>query len=108
MAYTYAKKEIEDEYTRGNFDLLQRAMDEMAFNFPMQFIEIDIQQAVTKKPIKHTLGVAPKDVFLTRKTGAGDLTFLYEDFDKEFIYVSTTGAVKARFFVGTYVGRGFR
>lgn len=62
--------------------------------------------AVTKARVRHNLAVVPKDIVLTFKTGAGNVSFDYEDFDGEYIRVTTTGAAKIRFLAGTVVGGG--
>jgi len=95
---------IKDESTQQALENLQDYLDVQAFIKPeWQFFERDFAAAVTNERIKHTLGGLPKDIILTSKIGAGSVTFEYEDFTKDFIIVSTSGAAKIRFFVGTYV-----
>lgn len=95
---------LEDENTQDALENLQDFLAGQPFIEPeWQFYEREYTSAVTDAQIKHTLGGVPKDIILTSKIGAGSVTFEYEDFTKDFIVVSTTGAAKIRFFAGTFV-----
>lgn len=101
-------KDIKDEYVREAFEFLRDFFNPHPLSGTYwEFHEKEFTAAVTNERIAHTLGGVPKDIILTSKTGAGSVTFEYEDFDRNFIYVSTTGAAKIRFMAGSYV-RGRR
>lgn len=67
-----------------------------------QFKEVDISGSVTNHPIAHSLGFKPKDIVLLHNGSPVTVTFEYEDFDKNHVYVTTNGSTKLRFFVGQY------
>lgn len=95
---------IEDRYVREALEnLTQYLRKEPFIDTEWQFFEKEYTAAITDDQIAHTLGGVPKDIILTSKIGAGSVTFEYEDFTKNFIVVSTTGAATIRFFAGTYV-----
>jgi len=97
-------KEISDLYTRTNFQNLVDFFSQQNQFAGFNFLEINESGPVTNKLIAHGLGYIPKDISLTRNTGAGTITFNYGSFDKTNISYSTTGAVNARFYVGTHNG----
>lgn len=95
--------EIQDPIARENFDRLMRAARETAMSgFYGKFLEFTTAIAVTARAIPHGLAFIPKDVIQTSLTGAGAVTWLYATFDREFVYLTTTGACVVRAFVGTY------
>lgn len=67
-------------------------------------IEFETDAAVTNLKISHGLGFVPKDIVRTKLVGVGSLTFNHDQFDTSFLDVTTTGAVRFRGFVGTYIG----
>lgn len=67
-----------------------------------KFFEIVVTGTVTNKKIPHSLGFLPKDVIQTSKTGAGSLTWNYDQFDATNLDITTTGACVVRAFVGRY------
>lgn len=66
------------------------------------FFEITVTGAVTNKKIPHSLGFQPKDVIQTSKTGAGSLTWNYDQFDVTNLDITTTGSCVVRAFIGRY------
>lgn len=97
-----AIKEIQDIIVRTNFQSLADyfRIQNQFLNF--KFTELNISSAVTAQPIPHTLGVIPQDIVVAKITGAGTATFLHGMFSNKYMYISTTGACRIRFFYGTY------
>lgn len=95
--------EIKDEYTRRNFEFLQKLLN----TFPLylasfQFVELEFDAAVSLFEYKHNLGFIPKDVIQTSLIGTGTVTWVYDQFDKENLIVTATGPCTVRAFVGSY------
>lgn len=100
-------KEIVDIYIRENFQKLSNFLSEQKIlRGQWAFINISESGVVTQKPYSHGQKFVPKDVILTSSIGAGTLSFNYALFDEKYIYITTTGAVNARAFVGRYDERG--
>lgn len=96
-------EEIEDPMVRDNFQRLQRSLGEFAIlKGKWRFIDLTFTAAVTDYRYPHGLGFIPKDVIQTRLTGAGSLTWNYDDFTRDYIYITTTDACRVRAFVGSY------
>lgn len=100
-------KEITDTYVRENFQKLTNFLsNQKILNGQWAFLTISETVAVTNKAYQHGLKFTPKDVISTSITGVGALTFNYAQFDEKYIYITTTGAIEARAFVGLYDERG--
>ena len=95
-------QQISDLYTRQNFTNLQAYFATQNQMVGFQFFEINETNAVTSKNLAHTLGIIPKDIVHTLITGAGKLTWNYSLFSTTAVNYTTTGAIRVRFFVGTY------
>jgi hypothetical protein len=95
--------EILDRMTRRNFEGLEQNLraQEVA-KFDWKKMDIEVPAASTNLLIAHDLGYVPQDVIVTRQTGTGAITFLYEDFTDKFLVVTTTGPVTVRALVGAY------
>lgn len=94
---------LEDEKTK---EVLRRFIDYFETQNQMQdfvHLEIKTDTAQTNLKVRHNLGFIPKDVIKCKKVGAGDITMNYDKFDKDFLDVTTTGAVRLRVFVGTFI-----
>jgi hypothetical protein len=53
----------------------------------------------------HKLGFVPEDVIQTSLRGAGAVTWNYDQFNRDYLDVTTTGACVVRAFVGLYGGK---
>lgn len=95
-------KEIADLHLRTNFQNLDRYYREQNQLLDFAFLEIRESAAVTHKKLRHGLGRAPLDLLRSSVTGPGKITFYRSRFDDESIDYSTDGAVRVRFFAGTY------
>jgi hypothetical protein len=93
--------QIEDENVRKNFENILSHLERLGNLNGFGHLEFEVTKAVTNHKIRHGLDHVPKDVIITGSEGAGTVTLNREKFDKKFIDVSTTGAVKVRLFVGT-------
>lgn len=100
MNVKFALQKLEYDDLRTNFQLIQEVLRTQKLLQTWEFFDVSVDAATTAKKIRHGLGVVPKDIITTRLTGV--LTFDYDLFDKQFIYLTTTGPARARFFVGTY------
>lgn len=96
-------REITDFYVKENFEAISRWVREQnILRGEWKFVEVSVDGAVTEKKIKHGLNCIPKDIIQTYKVGAGSATWEYDKFDREFIYLTTTGQCVVRAFVGLY------
>lgn len=102
MEFKFLLKEMDEDSIKQNFELVQSKFKDQKLLMEWEFFDISFDAAVTDRMFKHNLGYQPKDVLVTRLTGPGALTFEYDKFNQSFIKITTTGACRARFFVGTY------
>ena len=94
-------KDISDVYVRDNFFRLKKFLDDqILFEASFEFFEIDIKIANAKYPIKHGLPFTPTDIIFLAVQGDYNFYFRYSDFDKENIYVKTSGPCVLRFLAG--------
>lgn len=97
---------VEDLLAQENFVRIEEYLNSQSIlKGAWQFFDIDLDQAYTKKPFAHLFKFIPKDVIQTYKSGVGDITWEYDSFDRNCIYVTSTAAVKVRAFVGLYTER---
>lgn len=66
-----------------------------------KFKEETIQGAQSNYKIRHNYGNVPKDIIVLNVTG-GSVTFLYGNFDRDYLYVNTTASTTVRFLYGRY------
>ena len=66
-----------------------------------KFFTLELQRAETNYKFKHGLTFIPQDVIITSTIGSGLVTLNYELFDKTYIDLTTTNAVKLRFYLGS-------
>ena len=93
---------VQDEASRDNFDVIQQRIEDNALlKFDAKFLIFSVNASGTHL-IGHGLTGKPLDLLVTAKTGSGNYTFLFDEFDKTYIKLSTTGPVKIRCFVGTF------
>lgn len=96
-------EDLEDPDIRENFKRLQDYLKaEPVLKGQFNFFEIKVDSAVTLQKFAHNLGFAPQDVIQTSIIGTGQLTWNYENFDRNYIVFTTTGPCKVRVFVGNY------
>lgn len=95
--------EIQDEYSRENF---RRIQIEHAAN-PLtksrfRVVEVILTGALTNFKALHGLNFVPKDIILTRLTGAGQLTVNYDKTDSTSLDLTSTAACVARLLCGSF------
>lgn len=95
-------KEIPDLYARTNFKNLQDYFRNQNQLLDFKFIEVIFDEATESLPINHGLKFIPKDIIQTHISGTGVVTFKYAEFDTTYLYASSTGPARIRFYVGTY------
>ena len=96
-------EQIEDEFSREALQYYWEFLQAVPFlqtNF--QFFELDFGGVVSNEKVKHSLGFQPLDIIVTSSIGAGTATFNYDKFTSTTLDITTSGAVKVRFFGGRY------
>ncbi len=93
------KDEIAQENFRRLFDFL-KANALLAGQF--ELLEFSTKGAVTDLKVPHGLGIVPVDVIETSNLGSGLVTYMYNEFARDFIKITTTGPVTVRAFIGRY------
>lgn len=101
-APTMEINQVEDFYSKKNFQSLAAYHREQGQLDGFKFFEITIDDAKEDFKFQHNLGFVPRDVIVTRCTGSGTVTFNYEKFSEQSLSITTTGSVRIRCFVGTY------
>lgn len=96
-------KEITDPAIQENFIRLKRELEaQPILQGNWQFYEVEIDTATAKFPYKHHLSFIPKDVVLLSVIGNYNVYFNYVDFDINNIFITTAGACRIRFLVGSF------
>jgi hypothetical protein len=97
------KELIPDENVRNCFRVIEEEINQKQPLLKGNWARLDltIEKAVTAYKFKHNLGFIPTDVFVTYADNSG-YTLLYSQFDKDYIYITTTGANTLRGFMGRY------
>lgn len=91
---------VDDVKIRDAFRAIQGVINgSQVVEAGLVMIPIEIKGAVTKMQVAHNLGYVPTDIIVSRSIGATH-TFNWELFTNEFLYITTTGAVSLRCFVG--------
>lgn len=94
-------KDITDRYIRENFVRLGKFLNGQSFlGGDFTFVEVEIIQADANFRYKHGLPFIPTDVVLTAIEGDHRVYFKYQNFDRDFVYISATGPCRLRFFLG--------
>lgn len=94
-------KDIEDKYVRENFRRLTEFVnDQVFFEGNFEFFEVDIKSADSNFKVKHSLKFIPQDIFFLAVSGDHNFYFKYQDFDRNFIYISANGPCVVRFLAG--------
>lgn len=98
-------KEIEDEYSRENFLNINNENINNIFNkAKFRFIEITVSAAESNKKVLHGLNFQPLDVIQlsVRENDTTNVTWHYDSFDREAIYITTDGPCIIRAYLGRY------
>lgn len=94
-------KDIEDKYVRENFFRISKFFKESVFNEGnFEFFQVDIKAQNLNFKVKHSLKFIPQDVFFLAVEGDHNFYFKYQDFDRDFIYISANGPCVIRFIAG--------
>lgn len=93
--------DIKDPVIRRNFQNLLDYFQNQNQLQDFQFLEVNLTEATANKKFNHSLKIIPKDVFVTRVTGVGSVTFNFSLFSETQLDISSTGACRVRFFYGT-------
>lgn len=100
-------KDIEDKYVRENFFRVSKFLkDQVFFDGSFDFYEVDIPQANLNFAVRHGLKFIPTDVFFLAVDGDHNFYFKYQDFDRDFIYISANGPCVIRFIAGRLTDTG--
>jgi hypothetical protein len=99
---TLSVKEIQDVYLRQNFQALVNYFTSQNQLLNFNFFDLSFSGVVQNQKQAHGLNVIPKDILVAQITGAGNVTFNVGLFDSNNLDISTTGACRVRFFVGSY------
>lgn len=95
-------KEVSDFYIRKNFDNLANYFNEENQFIGFKFFDLVFTEAEENRLISHGFNYTPQDVVVTKIVGTGEVTFNHGLFDGTNINLSASGALRVRFFVGTY------
>lgn len=97
------RKEVKDEFSQENFKRIQDYFTGLALDrCNLEFFEVEYAGAVTAAPHPHQLKFIPKDVILLHNLTNTSVTFLYDQFDRTNIYITTGAATTLRFLLGRY------
>lgn len=99
---TLTTKEITDQYVKQNFDTLNKYFSAQNQFLNFRFFEQVFSGSVSGFILAHGLGFTPQDIVLTKLIGPGAVTFNHGAFTTSNISLSTSGACRVRFYVGTY------
>jgi len=95
--------QIEDVETRENFKKLSDVFEtNPIFNTNWRLYDLEFTAAETRT-IYHKLGYRPIDLIETFKTGAGSVSYNFDNFTNEVISVTSTGAARVRFIIGRMI-----
>lgn len=102
-SFNLFQKEIDDEHIQENFRRLQYGLNDLALlKGQFKFFKFSFDTAAASKRIPHNLGFAPKDVLQTSVTNGASVTWEYDSFDRDYIYITTSAACDVRAFIGRY------
>ena len=94
-------KDIADEFVRENFDRITEWTKDLAILKPKwKFFEVAL--AAGNVRFLHRLGFRPKDIILLSVTKSESVIFHYDDFTKDHLSLTASGACTVRFFAGSY------
>lgn len=94
-------KDIDDPYSRENFFRLKNFLSgQVLFEGDFKLFDISIPEKSTPFKVAHGLSFIPADVIPLSAVGNLNYFFRYQEFTKEFIYITTDGPVRLRFLAG--------
>ncbi len=94
-------KDIEDQYSRENFFRLRKFIGEQVlFDGDFKLFDITVNSKQTSFKVLHGLTFIPSDILQLSAEGDQNYYFKTQNFDKNYIYISTNGPVKIRFLAG--------
>ena len=102
VPYLYVSEISEDTYVRKNFENLVNYFQANNQLVGFRFFSQTFSAAVKNFKIAHGLGFIPQDLIITSATGSGTVQFNRGLWDKNNLDLTTTGACRIRFFIGTY------
>jgi hypothetical protein len=94
-------KDVKDEYAQENFFRLRNFLGEQVlFDGDFKLFDITIPKKDDNFKVLHGLTFTPADIISL--SGAGDLNyyFKFQNFDKQYMYISAHGPVRIRFLAG--------
>jgi hypothetical protein len=97
-----ATKEIQDIYVKKNFDNMVAYFKAQNQLLNFRFFDLVFSSATSNFLVAHGFTYIPQDVLVTKIIGPGTVTFNYGLFDGTNVNITTSGACRVRFFVGTY------
>lgn len=95
-------QQIQDSYTQKNFVNLQQYFQTQNQLLNFSFFDLSFTAAVSNKKFPHGFSYAPVDILVLKISGSGTVQFNTGLFDATNMNISTTGACRVRFLVGTY------
>jgi hypothetical protein len=95
-------RNVTEKWLRDNFDAIQSYVNGKKILQDWDFFDVTFSAAITAREIRHSLGSIPMDILQTYKVGSGNVTYLYESFTKDSLYITTDGPCRIRFFAGSY------
>lgn len=99
------KKEIDNQYAQENFVRVEDYLNaEPLLKSQFKFFEMSLSSPSYPATVayKHDLGFLPKDALVTSAKGSGSFALEYAQFSPTHIYLTITGPVSLRMFLGTY------
>lgn len=98
-------RDVGDLVLKRNFQNLVEYFATQSQLIDFQFLEYEFSGYQTGVKVRHSLGYTPKDVIVSHLSGSGLVTFNYDQFDSNFVVISSTGPALVRFFTGTQSNR---
>ena len=95
-------REITDPYIRKNFENLVAYFQQQNQLLNFKFFEQVFTGPTNNLLIAHGFNYIPQDIVITKVVGSSTITFNHGLFDGKNINLSSTGAARIRFLVGTY------
>lgn len=96
-------KDIKDVVVRRMAELIVSFVEsKKILNGDWAFFEISFTEAVSEYKHRHGLKYTPRDVIQTSISGSGSVTWLFDKFDQDYVYVTATGPCTVRSFIGKY------
>ena len=96
-------EEIKDAPTRENFVRLEEEFKSQPFlKGKWRFVELEFPNGVLNFKFPHNLGFTPKDAITLSVKGPGEVTWLYDQFDRTHVYLLVSNQCTLRAFIGSY------